>query len=98
VERSHKTDDEEFYIPLLSSINSERKLLQYAAKWIYWYNVKRPHFGKGMDGRSPFEKLKDLGYNLPEEFALLPPIILDDVSTFWAVRGGNNLLTPYISG
>jgi len=48
-----------------------------------------------MDGRSPFEKLKDLGYNLPEEFALLPPIILDDVSTFWAVRGGNNLLTPY---
>jgi len=63
----------------------------------YWYNVKRPHFGKGMDGRSPFEKLKDLGYNLPEEFALLPPIILDDVSTFWAVRGGNNLLTPYMS-
>jgi len=31
VERSHKTDDEEFYIPLLSSINSERKLLRYAA-------------------------------------------------------------------
>jgi len=46
-----------------------------------------------MDGRSPFEKLKDLGYNLPKEFALLPPTILDDVSTFWAVRGGNNLLT-----
>ncbi|RLE06868.1 hypothetical protein DRJ00_09045 [Candidatus Aerophobetes bacterium] len=28
VERSHKTDDEKFYIPLLSSINSERKLLR----------------------------------------------------------------------
>jgi len=41
------------------------------------------------------EDLKNLGYNLPEEFALLPPIILDDVSTFWAVRGSNNLLTPY---
>jgi len=49
-----------------------------------------------MSGKPPLEKLKDLGYNLPEEFALLPPIILDDVSTFWAVRGGNNLLTPYI--
>jgi len=58
-----------------------------------WYNVKRPHFGKGMNGKLPLEKLKDLGYNLPEEFTLLPPIILDDVSTFWAVRGGNNLLT-----
>ena len=28
VERSHRTDDEKFYIPLLSSINSERKLLR----------------------------------------------------------------------
>jgi len=60
-----------------------------------WYNVKRLYFGKGMSRKPPLEKLKDLGYNLPEEFALLPPIILDDVSTFWAVRGGNNLLVPY---
>jgi len=96
VERSHRTDDEEFYIPLLSFINSERQLLQYAANRIIWYNVKRPHFGKGMSGKPPLKRLKDLGYNLPEEFTLLPPIILDDVSTFWAVRGGNNLLTPYM--
>ena len=95
VERSHRTDDEEFYIPMLPYIKSEKELLQFAAKWIYWYNVKRPHFGKGMSEKPPLEKLKDLGYNLPEEFALLPPIILDDVSTFWAVRGGNNLLAPY---
>jgi len=57
--------------------------------------VKRPHFGKGMDGRPPLEKLRELGYNLPEEFACFLPIILDDVSSFWAVRGGNNLLAPY---
>jgi hypothetical protein len=31
----------------------------------------------------------------PEEFACLPPVILDDVSTFWAVKGGNDLLAPY---
>jgi len=47
------------------------------------------------NGKPPLERLKDLGYNLSEEFALLPPIILDDVSTFWAVRDGNNLLAPY---
>ena len=34
----------------------------------------------------------------PEEFACLPPIILDDVSTFWAVKGGNDLLAPYTGG
>ena len=62
---------------------------------LYWYNVKRPHFGKDMDGKPPFEKLKEYYSNLPEQFVLLPPIILDDVSTFWAIRGGNDLLTPY---
>ena len=95
VERSHRTDDEEFYIPLLLSIKNENELLRYARKWLYWYNVKRPHFGKDMDGKLPFEKLKEYYSNLPEQFVLLPPIILDDVSTFWAIRGGNDLLTPY---
>jgi len=57
----------------LSSINSERKLLRYAANRIIWYNVKRPHFGKGMNGKPPLEKLKDLGYNLPEELPYYLP-------------------------
>lgn len=57
--------------------------------------MKRPHFGKGMEGKPPFEKLKEFYCNLPDKFALLPPIILDDISTFWQVRGGNDLLTPY---
>ncbi len=95
VERSHRTDDEEFYIPMLTSINNEKEFLRYAGKWIYWYNVMRPHFGEGM-GKPPFEKLRELGYDLPEEFASFPSIILDDVSSFWTVRGGNDLLAPYI--
>ena len=93
VERSHRTDDEEFYIPLLLSIRDEKALLNYARKWLYWYNVKRPHFGEGMNRKPPFQKLREFHSNLPEQFALLPPIILDDVSTFWAVGGGNDLLT-----
>ncbi|TET10625.1 hypothetical protein E3J84_03780 [Candidatus Aerophobetes bacterium] len=48
-----------------------------------------------MDGKPPFEKLKEFYCNLPEQFALLHPIILDDVSTFWQIRDGNDLLTPY---
>jgi len=49
-----------------------------------------------MESKPPFEKLKEFYCNLPDKFALLPPIILDDISTFWQVRGGNDLLTPYI--
>jgi len=64
---------------------------------LYWYNVKRPHFGEDMNRKPPFEKLKEFYPNLPEQFALLPPIILDDISTFWQVRGGNDLLTAYTS-
>lgn len=95
VERLHRTEDEEFYIPIFSFINNEKEFLHYAGEWIYWYKVKRPHFGKGIDGRPPLERLRELGYNLPEEFASFPPIILDDVSSFWAVRGSNDLLAPY---
>jgi len=51
-----------------------------------------------MDGKLPFEKLKEFYYNLPEQFAFLPLIILDDVSAFWQIRGGNHLLTPYTQG
>jgi len=32
-----------------SSIYQE--LLRYAGKWVYWHNVKRLYFGKGMNSR-----------------------------------------------
>ncbi|RLE06823.1 hypothetical protein DRJ00_09120 [Candidatus Aerophobetes bacterium] len=60
--------------------------MRYAGKWRNFSNVRRPHFGKGINGKPPLQRLRELGYDLPEEFACFPPIILDDVSTFWAVR------------
>jgi len=50
-----------------------------------------------MNGIPPLERLRELGYNLPEEFACFPPIILDDVSSFWALRSGNDLLALYLT-
>lgn len=32
---------------------------------------------------------------MPREFALLPPIVLDPISTDWVLGPGNNLLTHY---
>ncbi len=95
VERSHRTDDEEFYLPLLLGIKEERELLKRAAQWVYHYNVERGHTGKGMDGQSPWQKLRELGVRVPKEFALLPPIVLDRISTDWVLGPGNDLLTHY---
>jgi len=95
VERSHRTDDEELYIPYILEINDVAELLMKAASWVYYYNVIRPHFGKGMEGKSPLEKLHKFGYTLPEEFALFPPIILDEISVEIMAGGGHDVLAHY---
>jgi len=54
-----------------------------------------------MEGKPPFSKLRELGCDLPEEFALFPPLVLDRISAdwalAWALRGGNDLLAHYNS-
>jgi len=47
------------------------------------------------DGKPPFQKLLELGYNLPEEFAVFPPVVLDGFSVTWTLEGGNNILSYY---
>ena len=99
VERSHRTDDEEFYRPYLLSIHSSREFLIMPARWLYFYNVLRPHLGMGMDGHPPLTVLRRLGYNGSDSIALLPPIILDPISTDLLLlcdpKDGNDLLAQY---
>jgi len=80
VERSHRSDNKEFYIPFLLDIQDRKQFLDKASGWEYFYNLVRPHYGKDMNGKPPFEKLRRMGYALPEEFALFPPVILDTIS------------------
>ena len=63
VERSHRSDDEEFYRPYLLSMHNEQDTLALAARWVYFYNVMRPHFGRGMEKKPPLQALQRLGYN-----------------------------------
>ncbi len=101
VERSHRTDDEEFYIPIIPRLNSERDLLQRAQQWQSYYNVQRAHFGYRMDGLQPIRKLRQLHLNLPENFANFPVMILDRYSLNLIrqqnilPKPGNDLLTHY---
>jgi hypothetical protein len=97
VERSHHTDDE-----FLAKMQSEEGFLRKGAGWVYYYNLKRPHYGERMDGKPPFWKLRELGSDRPEEFALFPPLVLDRISAdwalAWALRGGNDLLAHHSRG
>jgi transposase len=80
VERSHRTDDEEFYRPYLLHIHSVEDFLTYAQTWTYFYNALRPHFGCGMDARPPLAVLQSLGYTGGPAIAAFPPLLLDEIS------------------
>lgn len=58
---------------------------------MYYYNLERPHYGEGMVGRPLFQALRELGYHLPQEFALFQLLVLDRISADWALKGGNDL-------
>jgi hypothetical protein len=77
------------------------EFLALSARWVYVYNVLRPHMGVGMGGKPPLTVLKELGYNGDEAIALFPPIILDWISADLILscdkEVGNNLLAHYMS-
>ena len=103
VERSHRTDDEEFYLPYLLNLENSDHFLQVAARWTYFYNVLRPHFGYDMHQSPPLDALRRLDYNGPDSIALFPPLLLDPISTDLLLacdpEVGNDLLAQYtISG
>jgi len=52
LERSHRTDDEEFYIPRTLEINSETALLNEAMGYMYYHNNMREH--SSIDYPAPF--------------------------------------------
>jgi len=75
VERSHQTDDFEFYIPHLLKVKSELDFIRLGAWWQKVYNLVRPHME--LNNTTPYEKLKSLSYAVPQEFCLFPTLILD---------------------
>lgn len=98
-ERSHRSDDEEFYRPLLLAINDCDQFLAYGHRWEYFYNALRPHLGHDMDGQPPLDKLRDLGYTGDPAIAIFPPFLLDDISTYLTMachpEDGIDLLAQY---
>jgi len=56
VERTHRIDTEEFYLRDLSKTFDERKAG--LARYVSFFDNERPHWGFGMNGKTPLEKLQ----------------------------------------
>jgi putative transposase len=109
VERSHRTDDEEFYCPRAKFIETKDEFFLEAQFWIVYYN-NRSHSGIAMDGLSPKQKLEKLGIVNADSICNFPCLILDDFfepfQMFFNTNIGRgklltksqNVLTPYHSG
>ena len=78
IERSHRTDDEEFFVPRGFYINSKKDFLLEAQTYSNYFNCERSHSGIGMDGLTPLEKLKASGVTAPEKILEFPTMIIED--------------------
>ena len=101
VENTHRRDDEEFLIPFVERTANTYQFLSRAQSWQDTWNFYRPHFGVGINGRTPFEVLRskwDRLFNL--NVASFPVVLLDDVfvvtTRLGLFRGGEYVFTPYL--
>lgn len=78
IERSHLSDDLEFFIPRWYSINSKRSFLTEATKYQEYWNFHRQHTWRFMNNLTPIQKAKQLWvYNI-EIMSIFPTVILQD--------------------
>jgi len=93
LERSHRTDDEEFYIPRVLHIKSERELLEEALGYIYYYNNVREHSSLGYN--TPYQHLKQQLPEVDENIRFVVPILLDKVAVALGPWSGYNVLAQH---
>ena len=77
IERSHRTDDEEFFIPRGEFINDEGDFLEEARAYAFYFNAQRSHSGIGMNGRTPLRVIKDSGIIGAERLLDFPVLIME---------------------
>jgi hypothetical protein len=94
LERSHRTDDEEFYIPRAFKIRSEKDLLDEALGYIYYYNNVREH--SSLNYQTPYRYLKKQLPDVDSSIRFVIPIMLDKVSVQIGRWSGYNVLAQYL--
>lgn len=90
LERSHRTDDDEFYIPRTFKIISEQSLCDEALGYIYYYNNLREH--SSLNNLTPYQHLKLQLPQIDDNIKYVLPIMLDKVSIQLGDWSGYNVL------
>jgi len=95
LERSHRTDDDEFYRPRALAFLSEQTLLDEAMGYIYYYNNVREH--SSLDRQTPFAHLKQQQPDIDDHLRSPQPFILDDVSVQLGPWSEYNVLAQHLN-
>lgn len=95
LERSHRTDDEEFYMPRIHTINTNQEFYREAFHYLYYYNSVRKH--SSLQGKTPFQVLKQQLVTVDVRINLVPPIFLDKLSIDLGPWSGYHLLAQYLT-
>lgn len=78
IERSHKTDDEEFYVPRWEFINDKKSFIKEAYLWYRYFNFERGHTGKNMNWKTPIEMVEESWLYYLRPLYRFPTLILED--------------------
>lgn len=90
LERSHRTDDDEFYIPRIQTIKNKQHFYEEALNYLYYYNNVRKHSGIGR--QTPFQYLSSQMPTLDDRIRIVPPLFLDNISVDLGPWSGYHLL------
>jgi hypothetical protein len=93
VERSHRTDDDEFYIPRILSINSPKEFFFEAMNYLYYYNAVRRH--SSLSRQPPFTHLMKTTSSIDDKIRFVPPIFLDYIAVNLGDWSGYHLLASH---
>ena len=76
IERAHRSDDEEFYLIHAERCQTAGEFVWRVQRWQDTWNFFRPHFGRGMGGRTPSEVLRERSGGLISSHILHFPVVL----------------------
>lgn len=96
LERSHRTDDDEFYIPKILTIPDKQTFYKEALNYIYYYNNVRKH--SSLKRQTPYQYLSSQLPTLDDKIRIVPPLFLDNISVELAPWSGYHLLAQNRSG
>jgi hypothetical protein len=77
IERTHRSDDEEFLVPKGELLKDHQSFLTEAKKYHYYWNNLRSHSGIGMNNQTPKQKLRSTGLSNVEMLTNFPTFIIE---------------------